>query len=101
MFEVNSRDTRTTSFKAFDTVLVSLVNFEHISQPILVFLLFATIIYKCLLFSVISVERKNHVIYKFNILFMQLKISFDVNLTTYSDKKKRQFKQDLPIILTA
>ena len=101
MFEVNSRDTRTTSFKAFDTVLVSFVISEHISQPILVFLLFATIIYKCLLFLCNFSGKKNCVIYKFNILSAQLKISFHVNLTTYSDKKKRQFKQDLLIIFIA
>ena len=51
--------------------------------------------------SVISVERNNHVIYKFNILSIQLKISFQVYFTTYSDKRKRQFKQDLPILFTA
>ena len=51
--------------------------------------------------SVISVERKKHVIYKFNILSIQLKISFYVNLTSYRDRKKQPFKQDLPIIYTA
>ena len=101
MFEVNSRDTSTTSFKAFDTVVVSFVNFKHISQPILAFLLLVRLFISVFYSPVISVERKNHVIYKFNILSMQLKISFHVNLTTYSDKKKRQFKQDLPIIFTA
>ena len=105
MLKVNSRDTRTYSFKAFDAVLVSFVNFKHISQPILVFLLL-TLIGKYLLrlflsvfyFSGILVERKKHVIY--NILSIHLKIFFHVNLTTYSDRKKRQFKQDLPIIFT-
>ena len=49
-------------------------------------------------FSGILVERKKHVIY--NILSIHLKIFFHVNLTTYSNRKKRQFKQDLPIIFT-
>ena len=62
--------------------------------------MFATII--CVFYSsIISAERKKHVISEFNILSIQLKISFHVNLTTYSNKKKRQLKQDLPIISTA
>ena len=63
--------------------------------------MFATIIYKCLLFPCNFSRKKKHVIYKFNILFIQLKISFHTNLTTYSDKKKRQFKQDLILPVTA
>ena len=61
----------------------------------------ATIVLSVFYYSVISVERKKHVIYKFNILPIKLKISIYVNLTTYTDRKKRQFKQDLPIVYTA
>ena len=63
--------------------------------------MFATIIYKCLLFLCNFSRKKKHFIYKFNILSIQLKISFHTNLTTYSDKKKQQFKQDLILPVTA